>query len=184
MRASYGVSIVSTKSHWCPSFATVLFYNYFSPSGDQPEQRILAHKSEQPTASCMGIFHKYCCHIKHGGIIINLILWNPWEVYYWYIKMPQCRYMDGLVYIMFYVKKHKALLAICYNPLLVCDKLLWVPTFVRLAYCWAVCWYVAGIVVQFNSIMFICMIHLHICSHFRSLKAMMGLFDPTEVIMP
>ena len=27
-----------------------------SPSGEQPEQRILAHKSEQPTAGCIANF--------------------------------------------------------------------------------------------------------------------------------
>ena len=38
------------------------------------EQRILAHKSEQPTAGCIAIFLLY----KHGGIATNLNLWNPW----------------------------------------------------------------------------------------------------------
>ena len=54
-----------------------LFLNYFSSSPEQPGQRILAHKSEQPTADCIAIFHKYCCCIKHGGIMTNLNLWNP-----------------------------------------------------------------------------------------------------------
>ena len=56
----------------------VLFQDYFSLSGEQPEQRILVHKSEQPTASCIAIFHKYWWYIKHGGIITNLNPWNPW----------------------------------------------------------------------------------------------------------
>ena len=56
-----------------------LFHNYFSPIGEQPEQRILAYKSEQPTAGCMEIFHKYCCYIKHGGIITHLTSWNTWR---------------------------------------------------------------------------------------------------------
>ena len=56
----------------------LLFHNYISSSGEQPKQCILAHKSEQPTAGCIAIFHKYCCYIKHGGIITNLNLWNPW----------------------------------------------------------------------------------------------------------
>ena len=42
----------------------------------QPEQHILAHKSEQPSAGWIAIFHKYCCYIKLGGIITNLNLWN------------------------------------------------------------------------------------------------------------
>ena len=39
----------------------VHFHNYFSPSGEQLKQRILANKSEQPTAGCIAIFHKYGC---------------------------------------------------------------------------------------------------------------------------
>ena len=36
----------------------VLLHNYYSPSGEQNEQRILhvAHKLEQPTAGCIAIF--------------------------------------------------------------------------------------------------------------------------------
>ena len=56
----------------------VLFHNYFSPSCEQTEQRISAHKSEQPTAGGIAIFHKYCCYIKHGDIVTNLTLWNLW----------------------------------------------------------------------------------------------------------
>ena len=54
------------------------FSQLLSPSGEKLEQRIRAFKSEQPTAGCMAIFHKYCCYIKHGGIITNLTLQNPW----------------------------------------------------------------------------------------------------------
>ena len=43
----------------------------FSPSTGEPEQHIFAHKLVQPTAGCRAIFHKYCCSIKHGGIITN-----------------------------------------------------------------------------------------------------------------
>ena len=40
--------------------------------------------------------------------------------YNWYVKIPQCGYMErGLKYILFYVQKHIAPLAICYNPQLV-----------------------------------------------------------------
>ena len=38
----------------------VLFHNSFSPRDDQPEQRILAYKTEQPTAGFIAIFPKYC----------------------------------------------------------------------------------------------------------------------------
>ena len=50
----------------------------FFPCNEQPKQHILAHKSEQPTAGCVAIFHRYCCYIKQGGIITNFNLWNPW----------------------------------------------------------------------------------------------------------
>ena len=52
----------------------------FSPSCEQPEQRILAHMTEQPTTGCIAIFHKYCCYTKHGGIITKLNIWNHWGV--------------------------------------------------------------------------------------------------------
>ena len=54
------------------------FSQLSSSSGEHAEQRILAHKSEQPTVGCIGIFHKYGGYIKHGGIITNLNLWIPW----------------------------------------------------------------------------------------------------------
>ena len=40
----------------------------------------------------------------------------------------------GLKYITFYVQKHIAPLAVCYNLPLVCDKPLEVPAFVKLVY--------------------------------------------------
>ena len=52
----------------------VQFHNSFSPSGEQPKQRILAYKSEQLNAGCITLFHKYCCDIKYGGIITNLTM--------------------------------------------------------------------------------------------------------------
>ena len=63
-----------------PGQVIVLFHSYFPPSGEESEQRILAHKSEQPIAGSIAIFHKFFCYIKHGGtcIITNLNLWNPW----------------------------------------------------------------------------------------------------------
>ena len=63
----------------CTAGLIVLFCNYFLPSGEQPIQRILTHKSEQSTTGCIATFHKYCCYLKRGGIITNLNLWNPWR---------------------------------------------------------------------------------------------------------
>ena len=44
----------------------VLFHNYFSPSGEQPKQQIVAYKSEQPSASCIAICHNIAA-IKAWG---------------------------------------------------------------------------------------------------------------------
>ena len=55
--------------------------------------------------------------------------------YYWYIKIPQWRYMDhGLKDIAFYVKKQIAPRAVCYNYPLVYDKPLGTPAYVRVVY--------------------------------------------------
>ena len=81
------------------------------------------------------IFHKYCCCTKRGGVITDVTLRNILGVYYWCVKIPQCRYMEhGLKYITFYVKKHITHLAMCYNPPLVRDKPLGAYAFVKLVY--------------------------------------------------
>ena len=54
---------------------------------------------------------------------------------YWYVKIPQCGYIEhGLEYIMFYVKKRIAHLAVCFGLPLINDKPLIASAFVRLAY--------------------------------------------------
>ena len=56
-------------------------------------------------------------YIKYGGIIKNLTPWNPWGVFYWYVKMPRFGGVEhGLKYVMFYVQKHIAYLAACSGP--------------------------------------------------------------------
>ena len=57
------------------------------------------------------------------------------ELYYWYINLPQCGYVEhGLKYITFYVQKHIAPLAICCNLPLVRDKPLGASAFVGPVY--------------------------------------------------
>ena len=71
----YGPHTSSYRSTMAPNVILISFciaevnmiVLYLSRSGEQPEQRVLAHKSEQPTAGFRAIFH-----IKHGGIITNL----------------------------------------------------------------------------------------------------------------
>ena len=63
----------------------VLFHNSFSPSWEQPEQRISAYKSEQPTAGCIIIFHKY----KTWGYYNKFDSIKSLRVCYWYVKIPQ-----------------------------------------------------------------------------------------------
>ena len=61
---------------------------------------------------------------------------KSFRVYYWYVKIRQCRYMGhGLKYITFYVQKHVAPLPFCYNLLLVRNNPLGAHAFVRLV-CW------------------------------------------------
>ena len=55
--------------------------------------------------------------------------------YYWYVKKQQSGYMEhGLKDIAFYVKKHLAPRAVCYDFPLVRDKTLWPPAYVRVVY--------------------------------------------------
>ena len=105
----------------------VLFYNNFSPIVEQPEQRI--------TARCIAMFYKYCCYAKRGGIITNLTPQHHWG----YIIDVSKYHKAGILsmdydYITFYVQKHIAPLAKCYNPPLVRDKPLGVPAIVNLIY--------------------------------------------------
>ena len=61
-------------------------------------------------------------------------------VYYWCVKIPQCKYMEnGLKYITFYVQKHIVHLVMYYDTLLVHDKPLGAPTLVKLLNCDCIC---------------------------------------------
>ena len=111
------------------------FFLLLPPNGEKPEQHLQTYKSEQPTAGCMAIFHKYFCYIKHRGIITNLTLRNLWG-HCLYVKIPCCGYMEhGLEYITFYVHKHMTSLAICSGFPLVRDGPIRAPWFVISAYC-------------------------------------------------
>ena len=112
----------------------VLFHNSFSPSGEQPEQRILAYKSEQPTAGCIVIFHKYYCYIKYGGIITNLTMKSL--VGWLLIGQSTTMWVYGAWIRLYYVLCLKTysktpLGALFWTPL-VHNRLLGVPVFVRL----------------------------------------------------
>ena len=75
-----------------------------------------------------------------------LLLYKTWEYYnkfdatkslgvcYWYAKITHGYMEHGLKNVAFYVQKHIAPWAICYNRLLVRDMPLEVPAFVRLVY--------------------------------------------------
>ena len=97
----------------------------FSSSSEQPEQSILACKPEQPTVSCIAIFHKYCCNIKHKILAGMLLI---------------CKNTTMQVYVAwistYYVLCTKAYdtLGVCSGLPLVHDKLLGVPAFVRATY--------------------------------------------------
>ena len=117
---------------WCQPI--VLFYNYFSLSGEHAEH-LLAHKSEQSIAGCIAIYNKYCCYTKTWGHYIKWI----YEILGGMLlicQMPRCGCMEhGLEYIMFYVEKHITPLAVCSGPPVGSRQPQGAPAFVRLAYC-------------------------------------------------
>ena len=76
---------IVTIEYQGPSCVIVLFHKSFSPSGEQPEQCIIAHKSEQPTVDSN--ISQILLLYKPWGIITNLTLWNPWVVCYWYVPV-------------------------------------------------------------------------------------------------
>ena len=132
---NYSHELTGVWPHCLKTVMLIKINKKISPSSEQPEQCILAYKSELPTTSCIAIFHKYCCYINHGSIINKFESIKSLGVCYWYVEIPQCGYMEyGLLYIMFYVLKLIAPLASCSNPLLVCDNQPRSPAFVRLPY--------------------------------------------------
>ena len=108
---------------------------WFSPSGEQLEERILAHNIKNVCLLYSNISQKLLIY-KSGGTITNLTKSLG------YItdmsKYHKAGYMDyRLKYITFYVKRYIAHLVMCYNAPLVRDKPLGAPTFVKLVEC---CW--------------------------------------------
>ena len=86
----------------------------------------------------MAIFHKYCCYTITEGVTTKLTT-KSLGVCYWCVKIQQCGYMElGLKHITFYVPKHIASLAMCYNLPPVRDKSLGAPASVELVY-----WYMS-----------------------------------------
>ena len=63
-----------------------------------------------------GMWSKYCCYTKQGGIITNLALRNFGGRVIDMSEYPQYGYMEhGLKYIAFCVEKHIAHRAVCYS---------------------------------------------------------------------
>ena len=82
----------------------------------------------------LAIFHKYCCYIKHGGILTNLNLWSPWRVLL-ICESATVRVCDAWIRIYYVLcSKHIAPLAVWSGRTLVRDGPLGAPVFVRLAY--------------------------------------------------
>ena len=75
------------------------------------------------------------------------------KVCYWYFRTPQCGWMEHrLKGTQFYVQKRIAPRAICYNPPLVCDKLLEAPTFIRRVYLFSLqLWKVGNVIFLIES---------------------------------
>ena len=72
---------------------------------------------------------------KTWGYYNNFDSTKSMGAYCWYVKIQQWGYMDhGLKDIAFYVQKHTAPRAVCYNYPLVRDKPLGTPAYVRVVY--------------------------------------------------
>ena len=82
-----------------------------SPNGEQPKQHVWAHTLRQPFTK----FRLYMLYKTWGYYNKFDSIKSLW-VYYWYVKIPQCGYMEyGLKDVAFYVQKHIAPWEICYN---------------------------------------------------------------------
>ena len=79
------------------------------------------------------VFHKYCCHIKRGGIITNLPLqhlWHSTDMSIYHIVV----YGAWVKRYCFLFSKHIAHQSVCYNFPLARDKPIGAHAFVRLVY--------------------------------------------------
>ena len=85
----------------------------------------------------------------HSYISQILLLYKTWWYYnkfdktrslgvcYWLVIITQCGHMEhGLKHITFYVQKHIAALVMCYNAVLVRDKPIGAPAFVKKKLLW------------------------------------------------
>ena len=88
------LTYVSKRGQWCwacsPSNSHVS--QRFSPSGEQPEHRILAHELEQPTAGCVAISN--IAALQNVGILKQI----------WLDKIPQRGYMEHGLNLRFMLK--------------------------------------------------------------------------------
>ena len=99
-----------TQCRWNPAVLVALHHVWERKNLNRPlsqlfflyrwaaEKRILP-QSEQPTAGCIVIFHKYVCYKKHVGIMTNLNLWNPWGCV---TDMSKCHGMGVWAWIRIY----------------------------------------------------------------------------------
>ena len=97
----------------------------FPLSGEQPEQRLIAHISYNHQQFYSNI-SKILLLPKTWGNYNKLNSTKSLRVCYWYVWITQCGYMEhGLRYLKCYVKQQIAApWVICYNPPLVRDNLL------------------------------------------------------------
>ena len=87
-------------------------------NNDMPLSTHVTYKSEQPTTGCIAIFQKYCCYIKHGGVITNLTLLKSLGVCYWCVKIPRCWCME-LFWSVLVGSRQAAMSARIYGDLLI-----------------------------------------------------------------
>ena len=131
---------VNTPSHQKEHIHELLLSNSpisqrFSPSGWAARISYISSKV---------ITNNYWLHSIISQVLLLYKTWgyhNKFDsteslwVYYWYVKIPQCRYMEnGIKYNRFYVQKYIAHLCMCYDPPLVHDKPPGALIFVKLVY--------------------------------------------------
>ena len=112
------------KPHRTNSPVSKLFF----PSSDQPNNVYQLISQIKTTVGCIAIFHKYCCYIKHSGIITNLILGGILLI---------CQYNKMRIYGA-WIRIYFVLCSKTYNTFrnlfLSCANLRQTPSFVRLAF--------------------------------------------------
>ena len=95
-------------------YTIALFHNYFFPTGEHPKN--LYYQLISRTTNCLLYRNISQILLPYNvlGYYSRFDSMKCLEVYYWYVKMPRCGYVEhGLEYLSFYVQKYIAYLTAC-----------------------------------------------------------------------